>query len=209
MGLKFKVIPGVITREMNGNISVRPRKTPPPINKARYNMPVFHGILSSLPLLTSAGRRRIRFTSLARSKMHIWTINGILLRVNDKFGRRSIIRYTCRTNLYKYNGRCIYLFWQLWTLRLQILSERLSRVMACVIWYQNKGRNLQLSWFFFIVAWLDRRNDPVNERSVNFSKKKRKIIKLLYFWDEVSIYWLICFQNIIILLCYINIFFIF
>lgn len=79
---------------MNGNISVRPRKTPPPINKARYNMPVFHGILSSLPLLTSAGRRRIRFTSLARSKMHIWTINGILLRVNDKFGRRSIIRYT-------------------------------------------------------------------------------------------------------------------
>lgn len=94
MGLKFKVIPGVITREMNGNISVRPRKTPPPINKARYNMPVFHGILSSLPLLTSAGRRRIRFTSLARSKMHIWTINGILLRVNDKFGRRSIIRYT-------------------------------------------------------------------------------------------------------------------
>lgn len=140
MGLKFKVIPGVITREMNGNISVRPRKTPPPINKARYNMPVFHGILSSLPLLTSAGRRRIRFTSLARSKMHIWTINGILLRVNDKFGWRSIIRYTSIS---------IYLFWQLWTLRLQILSERLSRVMACVIWYQNKGRNLQLSWFFF------------------------------------------------------------
>lgn len=129
-------------------------------------MPVFHGILSSLPLLTSVGRKRIRFTSLARSKMHVRTVDGILLRLNDKFGRRSIIRYTCRANLVEWWVFIYFFFFDDFdeVEDINILSERLrfNKMLRFALFGIEIRHEIcnYCCWLSFIVAinwigWID------------------------------------------------------